>query len=71
MFYVFVWRAHDPRDNDFAAFYSGAVLWERDEPLYDQAKVCQIQAQIPVKLCFPFFHPPVLIPLLSLVSNDD
>ena len=71
VFYVFVWLAHDPRDNDFAAFYSGAVLWERNERAYDQAKVCQIQSQIPVKLCLPFFHPPVLLPLLSLASDDD
>lgn len=69
-FYVHVWREHDPRGSDFTAFYSGAILWQRHQPVYDRSAACQIQSQLGGRLCMPFFHPPLLLPVVSLVSNE-
>jgi hypothetical protein len=70
-FYVHVWREHDPRGSDFTAFYSGAILWERHQPVFDRSAACQIQSQLGGRLCMPFFHPPLLLPLVSLLSNEN
>lgn len=70
-FYVSVWRAHDPHGSDFVAFYSGAILWEQNKPIYDQKIICELQAPLGGRLCMPFFHPPILLPLYSLVSHGN
>lgn len=69
--YFAEWRKNDPRPSDFAAFYSGAILWEQGHQPYDPQAGCDIQAGIGVPVCLPFFHPPVLLPLMSAVSNSD
>src|SRR5215216_7973617 len=70
-FYAKTWHEHDPHGSDFAAFYSAALLWKQQQNPYDHSRVCGIQSQAGVTLCLPFFHPPVLLPLLSMVSDDD
>lgn len=69
--YFSEWRRNDLRPSDFAAFYSGAILWEQGHQPYDPQAVCDVQARIGVPVCLPFFHPPVLLPLISAVSNGD
>jgi hypothetical protein len=64
-------RKSDPRPSDFAAFYSAAILWEQGGQPFRLASQCEIQARVGVPICLPFFHPPVLLPLLSLVSTQD
>jgi hypothetical protein len=69
--YVNGWRAWDIHNADFAAFYSGGILWGDGRPAYDLKAACDLQAQVGVSLCMPFFHPPVLLPLLSAIANGD
>jgi hypothetical protein len=71
LFYISVFRTTDPRPSDFAAFYSGAILWENGMPAYDLPSACRVQSQVGIPLCMPFFHPPILLPILSAVSNSD
>src|SRR5829696_2340569 len=69
--YFTEWRRNDPKPSDFAAFYAGAILWDQGHQPYDPHAVCDIQARIGVPVCLPLFHPPVLLPLMSAVSNSD
>jgi hypothetical protein len=71
LFYISSFRKIDPRPSDFGAFYSGAILWESGIPAYDLPSACRIQSQVGVPVCLPFFHPPILLPILSAVSNSD
>jgi hypothetical protein len=71
MIYVDGWRSLDPHRADFAAFYSGTVLWKQGRPAYDLKSGCEIQANAGVPLCMPFFHPPILLPVLSPVVNEN
>src|SRR5687768_6712255 len=71
-FYVMTWRQHQhPYGSDFAAFYSAALLWKQHQNPYDHSRSCAIQTRAGNLLCLPFFHPPVLLPLLSIVSDDN
>jgi hypothetical protein len=71
VFLVTVWSIQDQNQRDFAAFYAGARLWQANQSPYDHEKGCKIQSQIPVGVCLPNFHPPLLLPLQSLVSSAD
>ena len=69
--YVAAWRTIQPKESDFPAFYTAARLWSSGQNPYDLEAQCG--AQIPIRgvPCLPFAHPPVVLPLISLVSNDD
>ena len=63
-------RTITPKGTDFPAFYSAARLWRQGTNPYDLEKQCDLQLPIRGVPCLPFAHPPVLLPLVALVSND-
>jgi hypothetical protein len=69
--YVAVSRTVRPNETDFPAFYSAARIWAAGHNPYDLEEQCRVQLPIRGVPCLPFAHPPVLLPLISLVSNDD
>ena len=69
--YAAVWRTVQPKESDFPAFYSAARVWQQGNNPYDLEKQCVEQAPIRGVPCLPYAHPPVLLLLLSLVSNDN
>jgi Glycosyltransferase family 87 len=69
--YVAVWRTVLPKETDFPAFYSAARIWREGGNPYDLDKQCDKQIPIRGVPCLPFAHPPVLLPLVSLISSDD
>jgi hypothetical protein len=69
--YAAAWRTVAPKESDFPAFYSAARLWHEGANPYDLEQQCGKQFPIRGEPCLPFAHPPVLLPLVSLVSNDD
>lgn len=69
--YVGAWRTVSPNESDFPAFYSAARLWHEGANPYDLEQQCRKQFPIRGEPCLPFAHPPVLLPLISLISNDD
>src|SRR6185369_15225415 len=69
--YLGAWRTVSPMESDFPAFYSAARLWHEGTNPYDLEQQCRTQLPIRGEPCLPFAHPPVLLPLISLVSNDD
>src|ERR1044072_6805837 len=68
---VDLWRVFDPHTTDFAAFYSSAQLWSEGRQPYDRQANCEVQKRASVSLCLPFNHPPILVPLVALVVNED
>jgi glycosyl transferase family 87 len=64
-------RTVQPKESDFPAFYSAARIWASGQNPYDLEVQCSVQEPIRGVPCLPFAHPPVLLPLISLVSNDD
>jgi hypothetical protein len=64
-------RTVPPSESDFPAFYSATRLWQQGLNPYDLEKQCDTQLPIRGVPCLPFAHPPVLIPLVALVSNAD
>ena len=69
--YAGAWRTVAPKESDFPAFYSAARLWHEGINPYDLEQQCNKQLPIRGEPCLPFAHPPVLLPLLSLISNED
>jgi hypothetical protein len=69
--YAGAWRTVSPKESDFPAFYSAARLWHEGANPYDLEQQCGKQFPIRGEPCLPFAHPPVLLPLLSLISSDD
>jgi hypothetical protein len=69
--YAAAWRTVSPRESDFPAFYSAARLWHEGANPYDLEQQCGKQIPIRGEPCLPFAHPPVLLPLVSLISSDD
>ena len=69
--YVAAWRTVQPNETDFPAFYSAARTWSNHHNPYSLEEQCRVQLPIRGVPCLPFAHPPVLLPLISLVSNDD
>lgn len=69
--YVLAWRSARPEMSDFPAFYTSARLWKFGQNPYDRAAECAEQLKIRSDLCLPNPHPPILMPLFALVSNDD
>ena len=64
-------RTVQPKESDFPAFYSAARIWASGQNPYDLQAQCSVQEPIRGVPCLPFAHPPVLLPLISLVSNED
>ena len=64
-------RTVQPKESDFPAFYSAARIWASGHNPYDLEAQCSVQEPIRGVPCLPFAHPPVLLPLISLVSNED
>src|SRR5689334_17495403 len=69
--YVAAWRTVLPNESDFPAFYSAARLWHEGANPYDLEQQCSKQLPIRGEPCLPFAHPPVLLPLVSLISGGD
>lgn len=64
-------RPVQPKETDFPAFYSAARIWSSGQNPYSLEEQCRLQVPIRGEPCLPFAHPPVLLPLITLVSNDD
>jgi glycosyl transferase family 87 len=64
-------RASRPETFDFPAFYSAARLWESGNNPYDLKAQCNVQIPIRGSDCLPMAHAPILLPFVSLVSNDN
>lgn len=69
--YAAVSRTVQPKESDFPAFYSAARSWSNDQNPYDLEEQCRIQVPIRGVPCLPFAHPPILLPLVSLISSDN
>jgi len=69
--YAAAWRTVLPKESDFPAFYSAARIWHEGGNPYELEKQCDRQIPIRGVPCLPFAHPPLLLPLVSLISNDD
>jgi len=69
--YVAVWRTAQPKETDFPAFYSAARVWATGQNPYDLDEQCRVQVPIRGTPCLPFAHPPILLPLINLVSNEN
>ena len=59
-----------PKETDFPAFYSAARSWSNGQNPYDLEEQCRLQVPIRGVPCLPFAHPPILLPLISLISNE-
>jgi Glycosyltransferase family 87 len=69
--YAFSWHQMHIHDADFAAFYSATRLYQQGRSPYDFPSQCEVETTIGATTCMPFSHPPILLPLLSLVVNYD
>lgn len=69
--YAAAWRTVSPKESDFPAFYSAARIWQDGDNPYDLEAQCNRQVPIRGEPCLPFAHPPILLPLISLISTDD
>jgi len=69
--YAVTWRTVRADRADFVAFYSSARLWQSGQNPYDRETECRFQATIRPDLCMPNPHPPVVLPLFALISNED
>src|SRR5215207_10140748 len=58
------------KETDFPAFYSAARTWASGQNPYSLEEQCRLQVPIRGEPCLPFAHPPVLLPLISLMSNE-
>ncbi len=63
-------RTVQPSETDFPAFYSAGRIWTSGQNPYSLEEQCRLQVPIRGEPCLPFAHPPVLLPLISLVSNE-
>ncbi len=68
--YIALTRTVQLKETDFPAFYSAARSWSKGKNPYDLDEQCGLQVPIRGVPCLPFAHPPVLLPLISLVSNE-
>jgi hypothetical protein len=70
--YVWVWRVFVPINRtDFAAFFAATRLWEQGSNVYDLTAQCNIVEPITERGCLPMAHPPVLLPLMSLLIGEN
>lgn len=67
---AFLFRS-DKRLSDFPAFYTAVRLWQKGEQPYNLENQCREQRQFKRSECLPFVHPPVLLPVLSLLVTEN
>lgn len=71
-FYSSFLKRADLTTSDFPTYYSVARLWQRGENPYSLENQCrEMRPLTPKGECFPLAHPPILLPLLSSVSNEN
>ena len=70
-YYFITWRSVRVNLTDFPPMYAGARLLQANANVYDIESQCREQANIRPDLCMPFNHPPLLLPLISLISTAD
>ena len=69
--YFVTWRSVRKNLTDFVPMYASARLFQANETVYNIAAQCREQSKVRSDLCMPFNHPPLLLPLISLVSTED
>lgn len=70
LFAAFLFRS-DKRLSDYPAFYAAARLWQKGEnPFYLESQ-CREQAVFRREECLPYVHPPILLPVLSLLTTEN
>lgn len=70
--YGHFWYGADKTTTDFPAFHATGLLWKSGEQPYDLDNQCRMEKQVdPAQPCLPFAHPPVLLPLLAIVSDSN
>lgn len=73
-FYVYghFWYRADVTTTDFPAFHAVGLLWKSGAQPYNLENQCRVEKEVnPAQPCLPFAHPPILLPLLALVSDRD
>jgi hypothetical protein len=66
------WYGADKTTTDFPAFHATALVWKAGEQPFDLENQCRIEKQInPAQPCLPFAHPPILLPLMALASDQN
>ena len=68
---ISVWWSVDPHRSDFAGLYASAQLWNEGQRPYDQKLSCEVQREANVSLCLPSNHPPILLPLIAALANEN
>jgi hypothetical protein len=70
--YAQFWYGADKTTTDFPAFHAIALVWKSGEQPYDLENQCRVEKQInTAQPCLPFAHPPILLPLMALVSDPN
>jgi len=73
-FYVYghFWYRADTTTTDFPAFHAVGLLWKSGAQPYNLENQCRVEKEVnPAQPCLPFAHPPILLPLLALASDDN
>jgi hypothetical protein len=70
MLYLVGWVRAEPVV-DFPAFYSAGRLYREGQRVYDLQAQCEAQKGLTTLECFPFPHPPVLLPVIALTAVDN
>ena len=70
-YYFVAWRKVRLNLTDFPPMYAGARLLQKDKNVYDIDAQCIEQSEIPTDICMPFNHPPLLLPLISVITTED
>ncbi len=67
------WREAELPRTDFPAFWASTRLWQMGENPYDREALCRVEATVrDAGLgCLLNNHPPVLLPLVSAVSDEN
>lgn len=70
--YGHFWYGADLTTTDFPAFHATALLWNSGEQPYDLESQCRVEKQVnPAQPCLPFAHPPVLLPIMALLTDPN
>lgn len=57
---------------DFPAFHAVGLLWKSGAQPYNLENQCRVEKEVnQAQPCLPFAHPPILLPLLGMVSDRD
>ena len=68
---ISVWRTFDARRGDYPNLYAAARVWSEGGRAYDQNSTCEVQRRANVSLCLPSNHPPILLPLIAALANEN